>query len=301
MRLTNGAARGAGLAVAIALAPGMALAAQASDLYYERTVMLAANARCALFDASLSSALAAAQAQARGAALRSGLSRQTLQGIEGAARAKAGAVDCRSRDIAVAAGRVRQAFAGYAQLTRMTYPGEAADWRADRSSGARTAQWGLTQQVKFGWDRMVFGIATRDDRRLLMSVVNFADGRSPYTARLVLRDTSRTSDAYIDPRRTDARGHAPLSDRMPPRSATRVYAAEARSAAAADLRPSDMASALAFRFPAAAADAMTGLDPREAVAVEFVFSGPAGDEVRTAYVEVGDFAAGRAFLTLAAR
>jgi hypothetical protein len=40
------------------------------------------------------------------------------------------------------------------------------------------------------------------------------------------------------------------------------------------------------------------LDPREAVAVEFLFS---GDRVRTAYVEVGDFAAGRAFLQVAAR
>jgi hypothetical protein len=40
------------------------------------------------------------------------------------------------------------------------------------------------------------------------------------------------------------------------------------------------------------------LDPREAVAVEFLFP---GDEVRRAYVEVGDFAAGKAFLTLPRR
>ena len=44
--------------------------------------------------------------------------------------------------------------------------------------------------------------------------------------------------------------------------------------------------------------ALGELDPREAVAVEFLFS---GDRVRTAYVEVGDFAAGRAFLQVAAR
>ena len=39
----------------------------------------------------------------------------------------------------------------------------------------------------------------------------------------------------------------------------------------------------------------------EAVAVEFVFSGRSGDVVRTASVEVGDFAAGRAFLKVAQR
>jgi hypothetical protein len=53
--------------------------------------------------------------------------------------------------------------------------------------------------------------------------------------------------------------------------------------------------ALAFRFPAAAAEALAGLDPRERFAVEFLMP---GDRVRTASFEVGDFAAGRAFLGL---
>jgi hypothetical protein len=57
----------------------------------------------------------------------------------------------------------------------------------------------------------------------------------------------------------------------------------------------------AFRFPAAAADALAGLDPREAVAVEFLFTGEDGESVRTAYVEVGDFAAARAFQAIAQR
>jgi hypothetical protein len=41
---------------------------------------------------------------------------------------------------------------------------------------------------------------------------------------------------------------------------------------------------------------MAELDPREAVRVDFIFAGRDGDSVRTAYIEVGDFAAGRAFL-----
>ena len=52
--------------------------------------------------------------------------------------------------------------------------------------------------------------------------------------------------------------------------------------------------------PEAAATALAGLDPRESVTVEFVFQGAGGDLVKTAYVEVGDFAAGRAFLAASA-
>jgi hypothetical protein len=63
----------------------------------------------------------------------------------------------------------------------------------------------------------------------------------------------------------------------------------------------DAKGAIAFRFPAATAQALADLDPRDAVEVEFLFAGASADQVRRAYVEVGDFAAGRAFLTLAQR
>jgi hypothetical protein len=87
---------------------------------------------------------------------------------------------------------------------------------------------------------------------------------------------------------------------MPPAAGLRTYAAEARSAAGRDLAPKDWKDAWAFRFPAEAAHSLAALDPREAVAVEFVFAGDT-DSVRRAYVEVGDFAPGRAFLQLAQR
>jgi hypothetical protein len=57
-------------------------------------------------------------------------------------------------------------------------------------------------------------------------------------------------------------------------------------------------SGWAFRFPDSAAVELSRLDPREAIAVEFLFP---GDVTRRAYVEVGDFAAGRAFLQVATR
>jgi len=286
------------LATTMVVAPGVATAG-AVDLFYERTVMTAADARCGLFDGPVAAALAAGQAQARGAVLRAGADRATLRAVETRARQKAAVTPCASEDLSVAAARVREAFDGYSQLSRMTYPGDYAPWLADRASG-QAARWRLQQQVSFGWNRMVFGLAGRDGANALMAVATFPDGQAPYGARLVLRDADLTLGPYLD-NRGEALSRLPLARRLPPASAQAAYSAEARSVAGRDLLPKDVKSGWAFRFPAQAAGALAGLDPREAVAVEFLFATPDGDAVRRAYVEVGDFAAGRAFLHVASR
>lgn len=280
------------LGAAVLAAPALA-AAGPVDLFYERTVMSAADARCGLFEPAVGAALEAAQAQARGAALRSGVSEDALGEVAARARGKAAGSACDSADMALAADRVKAAFEGFARLTKMNYPGEVSEWRADRASG-RAARWRLAQTVAFGWDRMVFGLAGRQGGDGLMAVGLFADGQEPYTARLVIRDAARTSGPYLDTRESDPRRRPTLAKRMPP-GALKTYSAEARSAAGTDLLPKSADRGWAFRFPAQAAAEIAALDPREAVAVEFVFAGDR-DEVRRAYVEVGDFAAGRAFL-----
>src|SRR5947207_156183 len=83
--------------------------------------------------------------------------------------------------------------------------------------------------------------------------------------------------------------------RLPPRGALKAFAASARAPAGADLLPRGLRGGWTFRFPDQATAELARLDPREAVAVEFLFP---GDQVRRAYVEVGDFAAARAFLQL---
>jgi hypothetical protein len=281
-----------GLTVAaLAILPADAFA-QPADLFYERTVMSALGERCRLFTPDVSAALAASAAQARGASLRTGLDRRALVTMDREARLRAARTPCRSSDVAIASGRVKDAFSAYEQVTRMTYPGDSAAWRADRGSG-RTARWRLAQDATFGRNRMIFGIAGQDGANALLAVTDIDRKTPPYTARLVLRDTSRTIGPYLDPR-TKAR----LSGRLPPPGATRTFIAEARAPADEILLPKGADNGWAFRFPAAAALALADLDPREAVAVEFVFP---GEKVRTSYVEVGDFAAGRAFLKLAAR
>lgn len=282
-----------GLIGAAALAAPAAALAQPADLYLERTAMIAADERCGLFTPEVSAALAAATAQARGAALRAGADPKTLAVLAAQARDHVARLDCRSRDVTVSAARVQEAFAGYQRVTRMTYPGDVADWRADRGLG-RAPRWRLAQDVAFGADRMTFGLAGREGASGLIAVAAFADGQTPYAARLVLRDAARTLGPYL----VAGGKSAPLSRKLPPRTATRGYLAEARSEADTELLPRGAESGWAFRFPVAAAQALADLDPREGVAVEFLFP---GERVRTAYVEVGDFAAGQAFLKMAAR
>ena len=158
--------------------------------------------------------------------------------------------------------------------------------------------WNLSQTAHFCPDRMTFGLAGRNGVRSLLAVVRFSDGARPYAARLVMRDADRAPGPYLD--RRGRKGALPLSSRITPRVMTDTYLAEARFTPDALLVGKDMRGAIAWRFPAAAAQALAGLDPREAIEVEFVFAEATGrDTVRRAYVEVGDFAAGRAFLSAA--
>lgn len=285
-------ARWLGVFVAIAAtgASSASHAATAADQLYERTLMTSADARCRLFKPAIGSALDAARAQARGAALRSGVSEGEVGALEARARAKAGATSCGSRDLTTAADRVRQAFDAYSTMLRMTYPGDRATWQADRSVSATIPVWRLSQPAKFGGDRLMFGLSGRANQ--MLAVASFADDAQPYTARLVLRDTLRTQGPYLNAR--NAKG---LAANAAPRNASRVFGAETRDDAPPTLLPTGAKTGLSFRFPREAGDALSRLDPREAATVEFVFTSRSGvDVVRRAYVEVGDFAAGRAFL-----
>ena len=293
------AGRWTGVTVAaVAIATATPVLAGAVDLLYERTLMTAANARCRLFQPAVGAALESGRMQARGAALRGGSSAEALGQVERRARSKVATTACDSPDLQMAAGRVRNAFEGYAKLQRMTWPGDYADWRGDRMITRDSPVWRLSQSSVFGYDRMTFGMAGKSGQGVLLAAVSFSDGATPYTARLVTRDPARAPQAYLDRRLSGMKGRIPLSARFPPAGATRSWSAEARSPASERLLPKGSTEGLLYRFPTRAADALAGLDPREAVAVEFVFAGRAGDQVRRAYIEVGDFAAGRAFLNI---
>lgn len=288
--------------ILMAAAAGPVAAASALDLYYERSLMAAADFRCRLFDAQLAAALAAAQAQARGAALRSGAEETVVAQVRGRAQAKADAAGCRSRDLTLAADRVRKAFEGYSRLQKMTYLGQLGSWQADRAASAKVATWRLSQTSATGRDQVIFGLAAKSKAPLaLTATAAFADGRWPYAARLVMRDPARTPRPSLGGVFARSLDKVPLSRRLPPRSVARVVQAEERGMAEALLLPPGAKTGLSVRFPLTARAQLAALDPREAVAVEFVFAGARRDDVRSAYFEVGDFAAGQAFLDVKPR
>lgn len=283
-----------------------ALGATAADLFYERAVMSAANGDCHLFDPDVGAALDASLAQARGAALRSGMDPAGVDALSARASATATAAGCASPDIAIAAQRVRDAFAGYARLDSMDFPSDLESWtairpgRSDSADVATADRWRVVQTDRFGWDELKFGVVGHGEARVLTAVATFADGAQPYGARLVLRDAGVTNGPFLDPREADIHGVIPIAARLPPRAMTRVFNADDMAPASPGLA-SPGAQAWSFSFPAEAMNALTALDPREAVAVEFLMPGDDSQGVRTAYVEVGDFAAARAFQQIAQR
>ena len=281
-------------AAALTVPVAAALPARAdspANLFYERTLMDRAGARCRLFTPEIASALAAAGLQARGAALRSGVNTEGLRQVAARAELKAYAVPCNSPDLALAADRVRKAFDGYAQLRQESFPGTLSFWSADRKPWSLVAQGKVVPGPRWRlWQTsgaMTFGIAAGSG---LTAVVASPDAASASGARLILRDPAKAADAVLDPRRTD------LAGRAPPRSVTEVFLAGSIGPAPASLSAPGARGGGMVTFSPEAAKALAALDPREAATVELVFPTRTGERVETALIEVGDFAAGRAFL-----
>jgi hypothetical protein len=260
--------------------------------------MQAAGDRCRLFSPEISQALDAAKVEARGAALRAGAPRADVDAVEARALARAGSVSCASPDLATAAARVRSAFKGYAQLRSMVFPGSFAPWRADRDPTAPVIDhkaatgplWRLWQQERSqSGAPMIIGLAGGSE---LILVAGPGGPGTPSGARLVLRDPSKAADPFLDPR-----GQG-LAARLPQGWLTQVFFAEALSTAPPSLLPAGARSGVMAVFPARAATALAGLDPREAVRLEIVYPQRNGERVESGYFEVGDFAAGRAFLAV---
>ena len=257
-------------------------ASGAADRFYERSFVLAANERCGLFQPQLTAALNASTWQARGAALRAGADPRQLSETAARARARAAAAACDSADMKTVSGRVKTAFAGWSRTARMNFPGDRAGWSADRAAYSRPT-WRLMQGTAVGASPVRFGLVGAMDRADQLTAVVSWQGRSrPTGVRLVMRDTT------VAPRPWLAR-------ELPPAAQRRVFWASGVTTADPGLLVQGRTAGQAWRFPLAAADALSGLDPREVFTVEFVFRD--GSVARTVF-EAGDFAAGRAFLAM---
>lgn len=277
------AAKAALIAAAVLATPAAAWAGPA-DTYYERAFVVAADARCGLFEAPVEGALTVAAAQARGAALRSGALEADLRAVAERARARAAAVSCRDPQLAVVRARVDSAFSGWARTPRMTFPGETRPWIADRAAWSRPG-WRLKQVSRTGAAPVTFGYAGADEAPALTAVVSFVGKSRPYAARLLFRDEAKAPRAWVS------------GEGLPPAASRASVWATGVEVAAAALLHEDRRTGEAWRFPVSAADRLARLDPRETFLVEFHFR---DGSVARARFEAGDFAAGRAFMEMGA-
>lgn len=272
----------AALMVAATLfAPGAAVG-NPSSTYYERAFVVAADSRCSLFEPQVGRALTAAKAQARGAALRSGVAAADVTDAGLRARARAGAVACADPQLAVVKDRVNEAFSGWARMPRMTFPGDRYNWVANRAAYSR-ATWRLQQASMIGSSPVTFGYAGTGDQAALTAVVSWYGNPRPTSARLVFRDPAKAPRAWL------------AGDNLVPASARASLWASGVSAAEPTLLSEGKRAGDAWTFAASAAEALEQLDPREAFALEFHFR---DGSVASVPFEAGDFAAGRAFIAM---
>lgn len=276
------AARRLALFLMLALPVEAGAGSAASGLLYERTLMGAAGARCGLFSAPVGAALGAAREQARGAALRAGDPPAAVAAVaatEARAQARAAAVDCRSPALRTAADRVRQAFADYARLPVMRFPGPRSAWRAERSDPRLTgARWRLVQALPGGGGWLLFGSVDG-----VPALLDARRGAAPAAyARVRLRDPGRLDRPFLDG--------------PPPPAVSAGMLASSREPAARSLWPAGATGATLYRFPPALLPRLGALDPREMAAVELVYPAAGHDRVVSAPLEVGDLRAAQAFL-----
>lgn len=273
--------RSATIALIAATVVGSPLAAWAegTGAFYDRSFVLAAHRRCALFAPSVVSALTASTLQARGAAVRAGIADDTLRAAAARAQVRASRTACEDPQLAMVRARVTDAFQGWSGLSKMTFPGGRSEWRADRSTFS-SPTWRLMQASSTGASPVAFGLtASPDGTEKVQAVVSFVGRPRPIAARIVLRDAGRLS--------------RPLPSVLPPEPSRRAFWAHTHATAQPTLLSADRQQGQAWAFPAAAADALAGLDPREPFVVEFLFR---DDSVARATFQAGDFAAGRAFI-----
>ena len=272
--------------IAAMLAVPFAALADATAPYYERSFVLAADVKCRLFTPALTNALSASTWQARGAAARAGVSDVSLAQTVERAKASAARTQCADPQLATVRTRVATAFSGWSRLARMTFPGGRSSWVANRSDFS-SPTWRLRQTTQVGATPVTFGyVEGGAERQNLKAVVSFAGRSRPYAARIVMRNTERAPHAFL--------GDGGVA-MMPPESTRETFFAAGNLPADHALLQPEKTQGEAWLFPAATADAMSKLDPREPFVVEFLF----GDgSVARATFEAGDFAAGRAFIAM---
>jgi hypothetical protein len=267
------------LASVFAIAGATAHAAPES-LFAERTALLALDAKCDLLTAPERAALEASTAQARGALLRSGWSQTQAHGLAKRAAFAGAKRACTDAAVSKAVSNARAGYASWTRLHAMRFPGAHGAWSARRTPDLDGF---LLRQDGHG---SAFGIReTAGEGRLTLAMPLHTQASAPRTARLILRDVSKSAQSMADLRKSPA---ATLPDLAPLPAMQTALLPSLRTQARLDNPKRTLA---VYEFTDTAAGLIAALDPREAIFIELD-----GTQGKRIYFEVGDFAAALAFL-----
>jgi hypothetical protein len=221
--------------------------------------------------------------QARGSLLRAGWTSTQVRGLERSVIQAAGQRPCNDTRTLQSAAEARRAFTPWLSAGYMEFPGWQRTWLARRGA---SDGWRLSQAIDAP-RAAVFGVRQQGAAQHLTLVITLDSGETaPMCAKLVQRDVSRAAMREIT---------------LPQRVAYGIQAGAPSPSGAMTIpstrtieRISGGRTQVAFTFPDSAFAALLRLDPREAIELRV----QNGRSVQSMYVEVGDIAAARAFVTL---
>jgi hypothetical protein len=241
--------------------------------YAERVAMRVLDQKCNLFDVGPRRALGGFTAQARGGALRAGISQGQLSLVANQATQAAAAKPCTDATVRGEAARVIAAHKGWRAQMTGAYPGTLRTWLVDRTG---KDSWRAVQELGNGLRAGFVASPTG------LSFALETPGTLVSGARLYLRDASRIGWPSAGQRLV-----------VPLRVGTTAYVAGTIRAADTKERiglPSRTGTMLVFNDEATRAVILA--DPRDSFEVEII---ERNGRVVRAIVEVGDVVAAFAF------
>ncbi|MBA4802461.1 MAG: hypothetical protein H2040_11410 [Euryhalocaulis sp.] len=263
----------------------------AEESFARRAFLLEADSRCELLTSGERASLSAAARQARGALERAGLDADTL---EFHVRNAAAARDCSDELVQDVAGEARNAYAAWAAMRAMDFPGVRRVWTTRRVlEPDSTPRWALWQRLENG-ER--FGLTVTDSEQTAMLAIPAERAAAPIrSAKIELRDPDKLAaplDAALGGLFMARADLEPMAQQAAPASLSRAIWASGVSKAKGETAPKPDADFQLIEFPASALAEIARLNASEAVRIRVIRAD--GETVR--YVEAGDLAAAQAFL-----
>lgn len=278
-------------ALAMALAAAQPEYSAAEESFARRIFVLQADENCGLLNRDERAALTASAGQARGALARAGLEPGILEGrVRHAAKARA----CTDPLLETLAAEARAAYAGWAAMRAMDFPGPRRVWTARRVlEPDDLPRWALWQTLD---DGVRFGLGvTGGDSVAMLAVPASGGGADLEWARLEMRDPEKMAQPFDPALGGLLRLHESASEMSgystPARLSKLIWASGERPAVG-EQAPMPGREYSIIYFPASAFAAMSRLDAPETVRVRV--RREHGETLH--YIEAGDIAAAMAFL-----